>query len=226
MREQHGATPTTWYEKNMLLEDLMTNVNSNTSGEDVDNLEGDTMNGLDENEIGGMHGNTTNDIFGDANINEHVLGQEGRKLNDPYTFVDKEEFNARFGPRGKVHFVQLLTSEGYWEGLHFKPSQESDVVITKLTDFGPIGNVGHMNTIKTKGVEVTIKPKAIERMDQPLAMEYPINVPLMHALKNLQVASDELYGPQHPPHNINNTLYTTPTIDGDVGLSRIIPIES
>ncbi len=58
------------------------------------------------------------------NINEHVLGQEGRKLNDPYTFVDKEEFNARFGPRGKVHFVQLLTSEGYWEGLHFKPSQE------------------------------------------------------------------------------------------------------
>ncbi len=55
----------------------MSNVNSNMSGEDVDNLEGDTMNGLDEHKIGGMHGNTTNDIFGDANINEHVLGQEG-----------------------------------------------------------------------------------------------------------------------------------------------------
>jgi hypothetical protein len=61
----------------MLSKDSMSNVNSNMSGEDVDNLEGDTMNGLDEHKIGGMHGNTTNDIFGDANINEHVLGQEG-----------------------------------------------------------------------------------------------------------------------------------------------------
>jgi hypothetical protein len=89
-------------------EDSISNVNSNTSGEDVDDLEGDTMNGLDEHEIGGMHGNTIDDIFGDANINEHVLGKEGRELNDPYTFVDEEEFNVRFGPRGEVPFAQLF----------------------------------------------------------------------------------------------------------------------
>jgi hypothetical protein len=119
-----------------------------------------------------------------------------------------------------------LTSERYWEGLNFEPFQKSDVLITRSIDFGPIGNVGHMNTINTSDVEVTIKPEAIEIVDQPLAMEHPINVPLMHAPENLQVSSDELYGPQHPPHNINNTLYTTPTIDGDVGMYGIIPIES
>jgi hypothetical protein len=88
-----------------------------------------------------------------------------------------------------------LTSEGYWEGPNFKPSQEVDVVITRLIDFGPIGNVGHTNTINTGGVKVIIELEPIEKVDQPLAMEHPINVPLMHASKNLQVSSDELYGP-------------------------------
>ncbi len=80
-------------------------VNSNASGENEDNFEGDTMNGLDEHEIGGMHGNTTDDIFGDANISAHVLGQGGLKLNDPYAFVDEEEFNARLGLEGEVSFA-------------------------------------------------------------------------------------------------------------------------
>jgi hypothetical protein len=57
-------------------------------------------------------------------------------------------------------------------------------------------------------------------------MENPIDVPLMHALKNLQVSNDELCGPQHPQHNINNMFYTTPTNDGNTCLSRIILIEN
>jgi len=57
-------------------------------------------------------------------------------------------------------------------------------VITGLIDFGNVGNVGHTNTINIRGVEVTTEPKAIEREDQFLAMEQPIDVPLMHALEN------------------------------------------
>jgi len=53
----------------------MSNLDSNANGEDEDDFEGDIMNGLDKHKIGGMHGNTTNDIFGDANINENGLGQ-------------------------------------------------------------------------------------------------------------------------------------------------------
>ncbi len=79
----------------------MSNVNSNASGEDVDDFVGDIMNGLNKHKIGGMHGNTANDIFGNANINEHVLNQEGQKLNDPYTF-DEKEFNIKLGLGGKV----------------------------------------------------------------------------------------------------------------------------
>jgi hypothetical protein len=70
-----------------------------------------------------------------------------------------------------------LTGEGYWEGPNFKPSQEANVVITRLTDFGNVGNVGHINTINIGGVEVTIEPEAIEKIDQSFAMEHPINVP-------------------------------------------------
>jgi len=40
-----------------------------------------------------------------------------------------------------------------------------DVVISGLNDFGNVGNVGHTNTINIGGIEVTIKPKAIERVD-------------------------------------------------------------
>jgi hypothetical protein len=83
----------------------MSNVDSNTNGENEDNFEGDIMNGLDKYEIGGMHGNTTDDIFGDANISAHVLGQEGLELNDPYAFVDEKEFNVRLRLEGEVLFV-------------------------------------------------------------------------------------------------------------------------
>jgi hypothetical protein len=99
-------------------------------------------------------------------------------------------------------------------------------VITRLIDFGSVGNVGHINTINIRVAKVTIKPQAIKRVDQSLAMEHPNDVPLMHAPKNPQVSNDELCGPQHPQHNINNMFYTTPTNDGDIGMSRIIPIES
>jgi hypothetical protein len=68
-----------------------------------------------------MHGNTTNDIFGDANNSVHVLGQRGWELNNLYTFVDEEEFNAKLGPRGKIAFAWLLTNEGYREGSNFEP---------------------------------------------------------------------------------------------------------
>jgi hypothetical protein len=65
----------------MLSKDLMFDVDSNASDEDEDDIKGGTMNGLDKHQIDGMHGNTTNDIFGDANNNAHVLGQKGQELN-------------------------------------------------------------------------------------------------------------------------------------------------
>jgi hypothetical protein len=68
----------------MLSKDSISNVDSNASGKDVDNFEGDTMIGLDEHKIGGMHGNIIDDIFGDANINEHVLCQKCRELKFVY----------------------------------------------------------------------------------------------------------------------------------------------
>jgi hypothetical protein len=78
----------------MLSKDLMFDVDSNASDEDEDNFKGGIMNGLDKHEIGGRHGDTTNDIFGDANNNVHVLGEKGQELNDPYTFVDEGEFKC------------------------------------------------------------------------------------------------------------------------------------
>jgi hypothetical protein len=89
----------------MLSKDLMFDVDSNVSDEVEDNFKGGTMNGLDKHAIGRMHVNTTNDIFGDANNNSHVLGQKGQELNDPYAFVDEEEFNAKLGPRGEIVFA-------------------------------------------------------------------------------------------------------------------------
>jgi hypothetical protein len=89
----------------MLSEDLISNVDSNTSGKDVDKFQGDNMNGLDEHKIGGMHGNIIGDLFGEANISEHVICQKGQKLNNSYTFVDEEEFNARPGPKSEVPFT-------------------------------------------------------------------------------------------------------------------------
>jgi hypothetical protein len=59
-----------------------------------------------------------------------------------------------------------------------------DVVITGLINFRSVGNVGHINTINIRVVEVTIEPQAIKRVDQSLAMEHPSDVPLMHAPKN------------------------------------------
>jgi hypothetical protein len=99
-------------------------------------------------------------------------------------------------------------------------------VIIRLTDFGNVRSVGHMNTINIGSAEVTIQLKAIERVDQYFAMEHPIAVQLMHAPENVQLSSDELHGLQDPQHNINNTLYITLTNDGDAGLFRIIPIDS
>lgn len=71
----------------------------------MDNFEGNTMNGLDEHKISGMHGNIIDDIFGDANISEHVLCQKSRELNNAYTFVDEEAFNVRPGRESEVPFT-------------------------------------------------------------------------------------------------------------------------
>ncbi len=43
--------------------------------------------------------------FKDVNNIALVLCQGDQELNDPYTFVDKEEFNVRPGIGGKVAFV-------------------------------------------------------------------------------------------------------------------------
>jgi hypothetical protein len=78
-----------------------------------------------------------------------------------------------------------------------------DVVIIRLTDFGSVGNVGHMNTINIETAEVTIQLKAIENVDQSFAMEHPIDVQLMHAPKNVQPSSDMA-------HKTHNTTSITP----------------
>jgi hypothetical protein len=54
-------------------------------------------------------------------------------------------------------------------------------------------------------------------------VEPPIDVPLMHAPKNPQALINELHGPQHLQHNINNTFYKTLTNDGDVGMLSSYP---
>jgi hypothetical protein len=45
-----------------------------------------------------------------------------------------------------------------------------DVVIIGLTNFGSVGNVGHMNTIKIEVAKVTIQLEAMEKVDQSFAM--------------------------------------------------------
>jgi len=78
-----------WYEKNM----LNVNLNMNIQGEG--NFEGNTMDDFNEHETGEMHGNNTNDIFGDVNNNSLELGQGDQEPNDPYTFVDKKELGYK-----------------------------------------------------------------------------------------------------------------------------------
>jgi flagellar capping protein FliD len=85
------------------------------------------------------------------------------------------------------------------ERFNSNPSEEAqnvnfpinDVMITIPTNFGTIGNVGHTVGNNIGGVEITIPPKATKRVNQLLAMEPSIHVPLMHAPKNLQVSNNE-----------------------------------
>jgi hypothetical protein len=89
-----------------------------------------------------------------------------------------------------------LTNEGYWKGPTSQEAQNvnfliSDVMITRSTNFGTIRNVGHIDGKNIGGVEITIPPKATKRVNQLLAMEPSIHVPLMHATKNLQVSNNE-----------------------------------
>jgi len=97
----------------------------------------------------------------------------------------------------------------------------NDVMITIQANFCTIGNVGNTDGKNIGGVEITIPPKATKRVNQLLAMEPSIHLPLIHAPKTLQVSNNECHGQQHPQHNIDNTLYTTTTNDKDVGMYRI-----
>ncbi len=73
LKEWPNAIPTTWYKKNMLLEDLMFDVNPNTNNKDEDDFKSDIMDGLDKHEFGEVH--TIDDIFGDTNNSALELGQ-------------------------------------------------------------------------------------------------------------------------------------------------------
>jgi hypothetical protein len=64
-------------------------------------------------------------------------------------------------------------------------------MITRPTNFGTIGSVGHTDGKNIGGVESTIPPKATKKVNQVLAMEPSIHVPLMHAPQNLQVSNNE-----------------------------------
>jgi hypothetical protein len=144
--------------------------------------------------------------------NLNILKKKLQKISFKNSFACK----SYFWEKGLVILFQVIL---------LAPSYRFDlanVVIIRLTDFGNVKSVGHMNTINIGSAEVTIQLKAIERVDQYFAMEHPIDVQLMHAPKNVQLSSDELHGPQDPQHNINNTLYITLTNDGDAGLFRIL----
>ncbi len=69
----------------------MLNVNLNMNSQD----EGNTMDDFNEHETDEMHGNNTNDIFGDVNNNSLELGQGDQEPNDPYTFVNKKELGYK-----------------------------------------------------------------------------------------------------------------------------------
>lgn len=87
---------------------------------------------------------------------------------------------------GNVVFARLLIGKRYSEGPNFDSSQTtqnvnfpiSDVVNTKLTNFGTIENVGHTNGNNIRGVENTIPLETIEIIYQSLTMGPPIHVPL------------------------------------------------
>lgn len=97
----------------------MLNVDFNMNSKDESDFKCDTIDDFNEHEIGGMHGNKINDIFGDVNNNLLKLDQGEEEPNYPYTFVDKKEFNVMPRVGGNVVFTQLLISKVYWEGLNF-----------------------------------------------------------------------------------------------------------
>ncbi len=78
-------------------------------------------------------------------------------------------------------------------------------MITRLTNFGNVGNVGHINTINIGGVEITIELESIERMDQSLAMEHPINIHLCMPQKTLKYQVMNCIA-----HNTHNTTSIKP----------------
>jgi hypothetical protein len=95
----------------------MLDVDFNMSSKDEDDFKSNTMNDVNEHEIGGTHGNNTNDIFRDVNNNSFKLDQGEQEPNDPYTFADKKEFNMKPKVGGNVVFAQLLINKG----LNFDP---------------------------------------------------------------------------------------------------------
>jgi hypothetical protein len=65
LRERHGAIPTTWYEKNMMSKDSMSDVESKTNNQDVDDFEGCIMDDFDKHKFGEVHGLNIKNIYGD-----------------------------------------------------------------------------------------------------------------------------------------------------------------
>jgi len=122
--------------------------------------------------------------------------------------LTKKRFNVRQRIGGDVAFVRLLIGKRYLKGPNFDSSQAaqnvnfpiSDVVNTKLTNFGTIENVGHTDGNNIRSVEDTIPLKTIEIIDQSLTMGPPIHVPLCMPLKTLKYRMMDCM--------VNNTLYT------------------
>jgi len=134
--------------------------------------------------------------------------------------LTKKRFDAKQRVRGDVAFARLLIGKRYSKGPNFDSFQVAqnanfpigDVVNTKLTNFGTIENVGHIDGNNIRGVKDTIPLKTIEIIDQSLAIRPPIHY---HCAC---------------PRKFSNIKWwivwsTTPTNDGDASLSRIIPID-
>jgi len=87
--------PTTWYEKNMMSQDSMSNVKSNTNNQDVDDFEGCIMDDFDKHKFGEVYGLTLKVSIGTPKLGQGnsvpKLSQGSQKPNDPYTFVDKKK---------------------------------------------------------------------------------------------------------------------------------------
>jgi len=66
LKERHGVIPATWYEKNMLSKDSMSNVESNINNQDVDDFEGCIMDDFDKHKFGEVHGPNTKNTYGDT----------------------------------------------------------------------------------------------------------------------------------------------------------------